>query len=54
MEMWGAYNKNRTTLHFNNPVDYDLRLPVWSDSPGTDGYVYGRLLEAVDAMPDLP
>ena len=52
MEMFGAYRKDRTTLHFNDAVEADLRLHTWSDSPGTDGYVYGRLLEAVDAMPE--
>ncbi len=49
MEMWGVYRKDRTTLHLDNPVEADLRLYVWSDSPETDGYVYGRLLKAVDA-----
>ncbi len=50
MEMWGVYRKDRTTLHLDNPVEADLRLYVWSDSPETDGYVYGRLLKAVDSV----
>ena len=39
--------QNRTDLHFNKPMGYDLRIPVWSDSPETDGYVYKKALEAV-------
>lgn len=49
MEMWATYRKDRTTLNADNPVKPDLRLHVWSDSPQTDGYVYGRLLKSVDA-----
>jgi hypothetical protein len=48
MEMLGAYRKDRTTLHLEQPVASDLFLDVWSDSPGTEGYVYRRLLELVD------
>ncbi|HYJ07641.1 MAG TPA: hypothetical protein VEX18_01495, partial [Polyangiaceae bacterium] len=48
MEMLGAYRKDRTTLHLEQPVAGDLFLDVWSDSPGTEGYVYRRLLELVD------
>ena len=50
MEMWGMYRKDRLTLHLDNPVEADLRLYAWSDSPETDGYVYGRLLKTVDAV----
>ncbi len=50
MEMWAHYrNDNRTILNADDPVKPDLRLELWSDSPETDGYVYGRLLKAVDA-----
>ena len=48
MEILGAYRKDRQTLHLENPVRTDLFLDVWSDSPGTEGYVYGRLLDVVD------
>lgn len=49
METWGVYRKaDRTTLHLDEPVEADLRLDVWSDSFLTEGYTYGRLLEAVD------
>ncbi|MCP3962595.1 MAG: hypothetical protein GY719_32545 [bacterium] len=54
MEVWGAYRKDRTTLHFDEPVEADLHLHVWSDSFETHGYVYGRLLEAVDAADRKP
>ena len=47
MEILGAYRQNRTDLHFNTPMGYDLRIPVWSDSPETDGYVYKKALEAI-------
>lgn len=51
METWGVYrNDDRTTLHLDEPVEADLRLDVWSDSFLTEGYTYGRLLEAVDGM----
>ena len=49
MEMWATYRKDRSTLNADNPVQSDLRLHVWSDSRETDGYVYGRVLKAVDA-----
>ncbi len=48
MEMAGAYRKDRRRLHLEAPVESDLHLDVWSDSPGTEGYVYRRLLELVD------
>ncbi len=54
METWGAYRKDdRSILHFDDPVEADLHVDVWSDSFFTEGYVYSRVLEAVDAM-DLP
>lgn len=54
METWGAYRKDdRTILHFNDPVEADLHVDVWSDSFDTEGYVYSRVLEAVDGM-NLP
>jgi hypothetical protein len=48
MELLGAYRKDRKTLHLEQPVRGDLFLDVWSDSPGTEGYVYRRLLALVD------
>jgi hypothetical protein len=47
MEIFGAYRQNRTDLHFNEPLDYDLRIDAWSDSPETDAYVYQKALEAL-------
>jgi hypothetical protein len=32
------------------PLTYDIRLDVGSDSPETDGYVYGKVIEAVEAQ----
>ena len=48
MEIFGAYRQNRTDLHFNEPLDYDVRIDAWSDSPETDAYVYQKALEALD------
>jgi hypothetical protein len=47
MEIFGAYRQNRTDLHFNEPLGYDLRIDAWSDSPETDAYVYQKALEAL-------
>ena len=49
MEMWAWYREDRMTLHADNPVKADLCLHVWSDSRETDGYVYGRVIKAVEA-----
>ena len=47
MEIFAAYRQNRVDLHFDKPIGYDLRIPVWSDLPETDGYVYQKALDAV-------
>lgn len=49
MEMLGIYRKDGTTLHIEDPVQADLHVSVWTDLPGSDGFVYERVLEAVDA-----
>ena len=48
MEMLGVYRKDETTLHFDDPVRADLHVNVWTDLPGSEGFVYERVLEAVD------
>lgn len=48
-EMAGAiYRKNGVDLHVDNVPFGDIQIPVWSDSPDTDGYVYRQVLAAVD------
>lgn len=51
MEAMAAYREDTGSLHVEDPVDKDLRVYVWSDSPETDGFVYGRILRAVDGRP---
>jgi hypothetical protein len=48
MEMVGVYQKDGRTLHIRAPVEADLQADVWTDLPGSDGFVYGRVLEVVD------
>ncbi len=48
METFAAYRQDRTRLHFIDSLGYDLRVYVWSDSPKTDGYVYHKVLGAVE------
>jgi len=48
MEMLGAYRKDRTTLHIEDPVEADLHVDVWTSLPGSEGFVYERVLRAVD------
>jgi hypothetical protein len=48
MESMGAYLKDRRILHLDAPVEADLHADVWSDSPGSEGYVYEQVLRAVD------
>ncbi len=48
IEFTEAYRTGVNTLHFYDPIKFDVRLNVWSDSPGTNAYVYRRVLEAVD------
>lgn len=48
MEMLGVYHKDETTLHFDAPTPADLHVNVWTDLPGSEGFVYERVLEAVD------
>jgi hypothetical protein len=48
MEMLGVYQKDGHTLHIRSPVEADLHADVWTDLPGSDGFVYERVLEAVD------
>lgn len=49
MEMLGIYRKNRRDLHIEHPVGADLHVDVWSDLNGSQGFVYQRVLDAVDA-----
>jgi hypothetical protein len=51
IEAAAAYHKDRSALHINDPIGPDIYLDVWSDSPETDGYVYGRVLEALGGHP---
>ena len=48
MEMVGVYRKDASTLHLDAPVEADLHVNVWTDLPGSEGFVYERVLEAVD------
>jgi hypothetical protein len=48
METTGFYRGLSDDLHWDVPMTYDIRLNVWSDSPETDGYVYGKVIEAVE------
>jgi hypothetical protein len=48
MEMLGVYRKDRVTLHIDDRVEADLHVNVWTDLPGSEGFVYERVLEAVD------
>jgi hypothetical protein len=48
MEMLGIYRKDGRTLHIEAPVRADLHVNVWTDLPGSNGFVYERVLEAVD------
>jgi hypothetical protein len=48
MEMLGIYRKDRRTLHIEAPVRADLHVNVWTDLPGSNGFVYQRVLNAVD------
>lgn len=49
MEMLGIYRRNRRQLHLEHPVGADLHVDVWSDLPGSEGFVFQRVLDAVDA-----
>jgi hypothetical protein len=49
MEMLGAYHADRETLHIEEPISADLHVAVWTSSPGTEAFVYDRVLRAVDA-----
>jgi hypothetical protein len=49
MEMLGIYRRNRRELHLEQPVGADLHVDVWSDLPGSEGFVFQRVLDAVDA-----
>jgi len=49
-EMGGAiYRANGIELHVNNVPYGDIQIPLWSDSPETDGYVYRQVLSSVAA-----
>jgi hypothetical protein len=48
MEMLGAYRKDRRTLHIDDPVEADLHVNVWTNLPGSEGFVYDLVLQAVD------
>jgi hypothetical protein len=47
METFGAYREDRRTLHILDPIEADLHVDVWTDSPGSEGFVYERVLRAV-------
>ncbi|NNL63511.1 MAG: hypothetical protein HKO69_06815 [Woeseiaceae bacterium] len=47
IENTGAYNKDLMTLTVDNVPLGDVHVDVWSDSDETDGYVYGKVLDAV-------
>jgi hypothetical protein len=49
MEMLGIYRRNRRQLHIEHPVGADLHVDVWTDLPGSEGFVFQRVLDAVDA-----
>jgi hypothetical protein len=49
MEMAGIYLKDGRSLHIDHPVNADLHVNVWTNLPGSEGFVYERVLEAVDA-----
>lgn len=51
-EFAGAYHRDRDELHLEEAVPQDVTINVWSNSPETDGYVYGRVLEAVGSAPE--
>jgi len=47
-EVGGAiYRANGIDLHVDNVPYGDIQIPLWSDSPETDGYVYRQVLGAV-------
>jgi hypothetical protein len=48
MEMLGAYREDGRTLHLEAPVEADLHVDVWTTLPGSEGFVYERVLQAVD------
>lgn len=48
MEMLGVYRKDRRRLHIEHPVEADLHVNVWTNLPGSEGFVYERVLHAVD------
>ncbi|HMA92422.1 MAG TPA: S41 family peptidase, partial [Polyangiaceae bacterium] len=48
MEMFGAYRKDRRALHIDHPIEADLHVNVWANQLGSEGYVYERVLRAVD------
>ena len=50
MEMLGAYREDRKTLHINDPVEADLHVDVWTNQTGSEGFVYERVLRAVDEL----
>lgn len=49
MEMLGAYRKDARTLHLEAPIEADLHVNVWTSLAGSEGFVYERVLQAVDA-----
>jgi hypothetical protein len=49
MEMLGIYRRNRRDLHIEHPVGADLHVDVWTNLPGSEGFVFQRVLDAVDA-----
>jgi hypothetical protein len=48
MEMLGVYRKDGRTLHIDDPVRADVHVNVWTDVPGSEGFVYERVLRAID------
>jgi hypothetical protein len=47
MELLGVYRPDRGGLEIEGEPVGDLHVDVWSDSREADGYVYGRVLQAV-------
>jgi len=54
VEMLGVYHKDEATLHIDEPIQADLHVNVWTDLPGSEGFVYERVLEAVDGTRASP
>ena len=55
IEQPGSYVRGSASdLYINDPAIGDVHIEVWSDTPETDGYVYGRVLRAVQSVKSKP